>query len=169
MPADPDMLVPLTSARTEFEASVMVEALRAEGIPAKTFALAANMLQWDVAVSQPIKVMVRRSDLEAAAAHLARLRADSVDLDWDEVERLNGQTGEPSDAAGVVARGGEADGTKAAPRVSRWPSRVVGVAAVLAGVSFIVRGDWLLGGAIVAAVVLFGLVFSLANRAAGEG
>lgn len=85
MPRDPDILVPLIGALTEFEASVMVEALKAEGIPAHTFATAATTLQWDIASTQPIKVMVRRADIERAATVLKSIRTDSVDLDWDEV------------------------------------------------------------------------------------
>ena len=86
MPRDPDILVDLTSARTEFEAETIAEALRAQGIPAQTFATAGSVLQWDVAVSQPIRVAVRRRDLDNARAILRAIRAESVDLDWSEVD-----------------------------------------------------------------------------------
>ena len=62
--ADPDILVDLTTARNTFEAQVIAHALEAQGIPARAFDLAGTMLQWDVAVSQPIRVVVRRRDLD---------------------------------------------------------------------------------------------------------
>lgn len=75
----------LTTARTEFEAEVIVQALGAQGIPAKAFSTAGAVLQWDIASTQPIRVVVRRRDLEAARAALRAIRAESVDLDWTEV------------------------------------------------------------------------------------
>src|SRR5437762_3307565 len=53
MAGDPDILVPLTSARTEFEGQTIAAALEADGIPAKVFATSANMLQWDGAPAGP--------------------------------------------------------------------------------------------------------------------
>jgi len=44
---DPDILVVLTSARTEFEGQTIVATLESDGIPAKVFAASANMLQWE--------------------------------------------------------------------------------------------------------------------------
>jgi hypothetical protein len=85
MAADPDILVPLTSARTEFEGQTIAAALEADGIPAKVFATSANMLQWEGGYTDPIKVMVRRRDLERAAASVKRTRQESVDIDWSEV------------------------------------------------------------------------------------
>ena len=85
MPDDPDILVPLTTARTEFEGQAMAAALEADGIPTKVFATSANMLQWEGGYTDPIKVMVRRRDLEKAAASLKRTRQESVDIDWSEV------------------------------------------------------------------------------------
>jgi hypothetical protein len=86
MAADPDILVPLTSARTEFEGQTIATALEADGIRAKVFATSANMLQWEGGFTDPIKVMVRRADLERAAASLKRTRQESVDIDWSEVD-----------------------------------------------------------------------------------
>src|SRR5881394_1621445 len=85
MAGDPDILVPLTSARTEFEGQTIAAALEADGIPAKVFATSANMLQWEGGYTDPIKVMVRRRDLERAAASVKRTRQESVDIDWSEV------------------------------------------------------------------------------------
>jgi hypothetical protein len=88
---DPDILVDLTTARTDFEAEVIRSALEANGIPAKAFTTAGAMLQWEVAVSQPMRIFVRRRDLEAARAALRALRAESVDIDWDQID-----TGQPA-------------------------------------------------------------------------
>ncbi|MFM9996516.1 MAG: hypothetical protein ACKVU4_12045 [Phycisphaerales bacterium] len=86
MPKDPDTLVDLTTARTAFEAEMIAESLRAQGIPAEAFTTAGTMLQWDIAGTQPMRVQVRRRDLDAATAALRAIRAESVDLDWDEVD-----------------------------------------------------------------------------------
>jgi len=83
---DPDMLVVLTTARTEFEAQTLAEALRARGNRAEVFATAASSLQWEAAFTDPIKVMVRRADVGEAEKVRASLKADSVDIDWDEVD-----------------------------------------------------------------------------------
>jgi hypothetical protein len=83
---DPDILVDLTTAANEFEAGVIVEALKNQGIHAEAFTTAGAVLQWEVAVSQPFRVAVRRADLDRAKAALRALKADSVDLDWDEVD-----------------------------------------------------------------------------------
>jgi hypothetical protein len=91
MGSDPDILVDLTTARNSFEAQVIAQALEAQGVPAKAFDIAGTMLQWDVAVSQPIRVVVRRRDLELARSILKAIKADSLDLDWSEVK-----TGDPT-------------------------------------------------------------------------
>ncbi len=83
---DPEILVDLTTARTDFEAETIAEALRSQGIPAQAFTTAGAALQWDVAVSQPMRVQVRRGDLVRASAALKAIRAESVDIDWSEVE-----------------------------------------------------------------------------------
>jgi hypothetical protein len=86
MPDDPDMLVTLTTARTEFEGANFVNVLQAAGIPAKVFAATANTMQWEAGYTDPIKVQVRRRDLQRAAEELRRNRQDSVDLDWNEID-----------------------------------------------------------------------------------
>ena len=91
--ADPDMLVDLTTAATAFEAELIVGSLRARDIPAQAFTIAASMLQWDIAASQPFRVAVRRADLQRAQSALLDARADSVDIDWEELD-----PGPPTDA-----------------------------------------------------------------------
>lgn len=86
MTTDPDTLVDVISARSEFEASVMVEALKARDIPAFSIANAGMTLQWEVAASSPFRVSVRRKDVETAKEILRSLKADSVDIDWSTVD-----------------------------------------------------------------------------------
>lgn len=86
MSNDPDTLVVLTTARTEFEAETLAEALRSRGVRAEVFAAAASALQWEAGYTDPIKVMVRRGDAERAEQVRVSLKADSVDIDWDEVD-----------------------------------------------------------------------------------
>lgn len=103
---DPDILVVLTSVRTEFEGQTIVASLEAEGIPARVFAAGANMLQWEGGYTNPIKVMVRRADLERAAELLRDKRKASVDIDWSEIDVGDREDGEPTIAAyGKAYRG----------------------------------------------------------------
>ncbi|MEX2218751.1 MAG: hypothetical protein WD749_08315 [Phycisphaerales bacterium] len=98
MGKDPDILVDLTTAANEFEAGVIVEALRGQGIHAESFTTAGAVLQWEAVVSQPFRVAVRRADVEAARAALRAIKADSVDLDWDEVDTGTAEGEAPEDA-----------------------------------------------------------------------
>jgi hypothetical protein len=82
---DPDILVDLTTAASEFEAGVIVEALKGQGIPAQAFTAVGSTMQWEIVMTQPFRIAVRRADLERARDALRAIRADSVDLDWDEV------------------------------------------------------------------------------------
>jgi hypothetical protein len=84
--SDPDILVDLTTARTAFEAEMIAESLRAQGIPAEAFTTAGSTLQWDIAATQPMRIQVRRRDLARAAEVLRAIRAESVDLDWSQVD-----------------------------------------------------------------------------------
>lgn len=88
--ADPDILVDLTTARTEIEAQGIADALGARGIPAKVFANTGMVIAWDAA-AQSIRVAVRRRDLEAARAILRELPAEAVRIDWSRID-----TGDPT-------------------------------------------------------------------------
>jgi hypothetical protein len=92
MTNDPDTLVVLTSAATEFEAQALAEALRARGVACEVFATATSALQWEAGYTDPIKVMVRRADLEDAQRVRVALKADSVDINWEDVD-----TGAPAE------------------------------------------------------------------------
>lgn len=88
MAVDPSQLVVLTTAAHEFEAETIAEALRAQEIPAEVFGGAVrSTMQWDIGFTDPVKIMVRRGDLGRASEVLRALRAESVDIDWDEVQR----------------------------------------------------------------------------------
>lgn len=81
---DPDILVNLTTASTDFEAQTIAQALEAHGVTAKVFANAGSTLQG--AIANEIKVAVRRADLELARSVLRTIKAESVDIDWSEVD-----------------------------------------------------------------------------------
>lgn len=83
---DPDILVDLVSAKNNFEADVIAQALAANGIPAHAFTSAANILQWEVIMTDPYRVQVRRGDLAKARALLADLKPDAASIDWDAVD-----------------------------------------------------------------------------------
>lgn len=86
MALDPDILVYLTSARTEFEGRAMVASLEAEGIPGSVFSAAARMAQWEIGYTDPIKVMVRRVDHARAVEVLGRARVEARQIDWSQVD-----------------------------------------------------------------------------------
>jgi hypothetical protein len=83
-----DDLAVVTTADTEFEAEAKAEALRARGIEAQ---VTRNAPSWTGHVSisptaRGASVLVHRDDLERARTILKQVIADSVDIDWDEVD-----------------------------------------------------------------------------------
>lgn len=90
---DPNILVDLTTARTEFEAQQIANILEARGVPAKVFAIAGNTLAWEIAAGQPIRVAVRRVDLDAARVILQNMPEEAQRIDWSRVD-----TGDPTSA-----------------------------------------------------------------------
>ena len=89
----PDDLVTLTTVETQFQAGIIVAVLEDTGIKAFSFG-ALNALYPISQRITPVVVQVRQGDLEAARAALKQNVADSVDIDWDEVD-----VGELEDAA----------------------------------------------------------------------
>lgn len=81
-----DDLVVLTSASSEIQASLYCSILDSQGIPSVGPNSAATTLRWEVGSTDPYRVYVRRADLERARSAISRERADSVDIDWDEVD-----------------------------------------------------------------------------------
>ena len=84
-PKYPDDLVTLTTKPTEFEANILVADLREARIEAIAFGTNAAMLELSQRIT-PAYVQVRQADLERAREALKQNVADSVDLDWDEVD-----------------------------------------------------------------------------------
>lgn len=83
--SDSDELVTLLTRPTEFEAHSIVIVLRDAGIDA----FAMGSLHGSLPLSQrqfSVPVQVRRTDVERATEVLKQNVADSVDLDWDQVD-----------------------------------------------------------------------------------
>jgi hypothetical protein len=97
-----DDLVVLTSASSEMQAALWVSVLESHGIAAMGPNAAATTLRWEVSSSDPFKVYVRRGDAARAKEVLARERADSVDIDWSEID--TGDTGDDPERAPPVDR-----------------------------------------------------------------
>lgn len=152
VPKDPDILVDLTTARTDFEAQVIVESLEAQGIPARAFTTAGTALPLDLGSTLPMRVAVRRKDLQRAAAALRAIRAESVDIDWDEVD-----VGESEADAGASRNGGPAGGgvlrTSVFPQVLYMLCGIT-LAAVICPAMLWVAGNYL--GAPVQQLSIFG-------------
>lgn len=84
---DPDTLVPVTTAATEFEGGTIVAVLEAEGIAARQVSGVQTLLGLPaLGLGDPIKILVRAGDLAKAREALERNREDSVDLDWSGVD-----------------------------------------------------------------------------------
>ncbi|MEC9373549.1 MAG: DUF2007 domain-containing protein [Planctomycetota bacterium] len=82
-----DDLVEFGTAATEFEAELVVSALANEGVEAKVFSLAAAVLTHATpALGDPIKIMVRRCDLETARTIIRELKASSNQFDFTEAD-----------------------------------------------------------------------------------
>lgn len=89
---DPDKLVDVAQTRSEIEASTIVEALRARGIAANSYGGALAGFRADL--PSFVRVVVRAADLQRARLALASIKADSIDLNWDEID-----VGQPEDPA----------------------------------------------------------------------
>lgn len=82
---DPLTLVPLMTARTEFEAEAIAESLRARGFTVVVHGTSAVVLQAYTASTMPVRIMVPRHEHEAASAALERVREEAKAIDWSEV------------------------------------------------------------------------------------
>ncbi len=128
MSEDPDTLVDLTTTGSEFESSVIVESLKARDIPAFTFSNAGMTLQWEVAASLPFRVSVRRKDVELAREVLRAVQADSIDIDWSQVDVGSGpEAAEAKDEISAVR----------SSRFGRWLSDW-GALIVMAGIILVI-------------------------------
>ncbi|MGD9690023.1 MAG: zinc ribbon domain-containing protein [Phycisphaerales bacterium] len=84
MSSEPVELADLTSVPSEFEAATIVEALRAQGIPAHH--VGGTIAGFRAEVPGLVRVVVRARDLENARLALRAIEAESVDIDWDQVD-----------------------------------------------------------------------------------
>lgn len=83
---DPNILVVLTSAKSEFSGNAIIAALQAQGIAAKLFGQSASTLQWEGGYTDPYKIMVRRVDAPAALAIIKTLKSEASEIDWSQVD-----------------------------------------------------------------------------------
>jgi hypothetical protein len=87
MSDDPDILETVATAATTFEAQTIVAVLHESGIDAVAFDAAPGVMGLSLTGGiNAVPVQVRRGDLERARAALKQNVADSVDLDWNEVD-----------------------------------------------------------------------------------
>ena len=89
MSTDPDRLVTVCTEPTEFAANVKIAVLADAGIEAKVFGSLGTTIGAGGALGPKVlhvDVQVRASDADAARTVLAANIADSVDIDWDEVD-----------------------------------------------------------------------------------
>lgn len=85
-PKDSDNLVVLTSTTTEFEAETIAAALRNNDVPAFVFCDAARVMPVPSLSHLPYQVHVREGDLSLAGNVLRSVRAESIDIDWEDVD-----------------------------------------------------------------------------------
>lgn len=116
VPDDPLTLVPLTTARTEWQAEALAAALRQRGVHAVT---QGGMLSgFRAEAPAQVIVVVPRQDLARAKEALAQIGSDSIDIDWDEVD-----VGQPEEAE--EANTPEAGASRAEPPAGMgsllWP------------------------------------------------
>ena len=95
MTLDPDQLVTLTTAPTDFAARVTASVLEDAGIEAFVFGSVGTAVGLSLSTQAKgrygehiwgVPVQVRRQDAERAREVLLANRTDSVDIDWDQVE-----------------------------------------------------------------------------------
>ena len=85
---DPKDLKPVCSSSTEFGAQTKAAVLKSEGIDAFVFSHGSSWIGGDNPAVAPhgIEVWVRLEDFDRAKMLVQQRIADSVDLDWDEVD-----------------------------------------------------------------------------------
>ncbi len=80
-----DDLVTVATGANEFEAGTLAAVLREQGIETHVFGAVHSSLAFNAKFTR-VPVQVRRRDLERARLALEQNIADSVDIDWDEVD-----------------------------------------------------------------------------------
>ncbi|MGE3107471.1 MAG: DUF2007 domain-containing protein [Phycisphaerales bacterium] len=100
MPQDPDILVELTKAATDFDAQVVAAALRDQGVPASVFGRAATTLQGHISPVHAVSISVRRADLVRARTVLDEIRESARGIDWSQVDTADTSALTPEEIAG---------------------------------------------------------------------
>ncbi len=124
---DPDILVDLTTCASAFEAEVIRDALEQSGIYAFAATTVGSMNPWEVASSMPLRVQVRRRDLEAAKLELTAIRKEAIDIDWSTQD-----LGEPEDGELAAQGPGDRDWKKHHEEKQEVAKTAIGFAAMLA-------------------------------------
>jgi len=105
---DPNQLVTITTATSEFVAQILVAILDDAGIDAFTFGSTGTALGVTGQSTNPrwgVPLQVRRRDVDAAKAALQANRRDSVDIDWDMVDvGTPAEEGSPHNTPPMAAR-----------------------------------------------------------------
>ncbi|MDP6986993.1 MAG: hypothetical protein QGG74_03005 [Phycisphaerales bacterium] len=105
---DPDQLVTITTATSEFVAHILVAILDDAGIDAFSFGSTGTTLGVTGQSTNPrwgVPIQVRRRDIDAAKATLQANRRDSVDIDWDMVDvGTSAEEGAPHHGPPLAAR-----------------------------------------------------------------
>jgi len=134
MTYDPDQMVTLTTAATEYAANITVVVLADAGIEAKAFGGLATVLP-GVFGGAPsvfgVPVQVRAGDLDQARQVLSNNKRDSVDIDWDAVE-----VGEREDDSPLTPVGH----TPVAATIALWTAIVVLLVGGLLVVALMLQG-----------------------------
>ena len=89
MKNDPDQLVTITTATSEFTAHILISILEDAGVQAFTFGSTGTTLGVAGQSTNPrwgAPVQVRRADLDTAREILLANRRDSIDIDWNQVD-----------------------------------------------------------------------------------
>ena len=95
MASTQDKLVSVYEGRTEFEANAVAATLRNLGFFATVINTGQSTFPIQGAHRIGVSVLVREVDRQAAAAALTRNKADSVDIDWAEVDVGRMEDGAP--------------------------------------------------------------------------
>jgi hypothetical protein len=89
---------------TEFEANAVAASLRAQGFDAMVVATAQSAIPVPGVQRMGVPVFVRRGERERAAAAIRQNKADSVDIDWSEVDVGEMEDGAPGVTPSVEPR-----------------------------------------------------------------
>jgi hypothetical protein len=124
---DPNILVDLTTCSTAFEAEVIRDALEQSGIPAFAATTVGAMNPWEVASSMPLRVQVRRTDLDLARRELATIRKEAGGIDWSMQD-----LGEPEEGELAAQQPGDGDWKKHHEERKTVAKTAIGLASMIA-------------------------------------